>query len=815
MPTFNDDKSTQQVLPREESVANPKSPQEQEDLTSDPHSVTLKDVDSITPLVRSMTTLLRLRGKQVSPQTLMGGITHEGNAAVCLRAAKRLGVDGRIIRRDDLSSFTVTILPCILILHHERSLVLLSVEGDAARVILPEFGESVHTLPLEDIRKEYTGYALFAAPGHQRDARAESLHLLKTKRWFWDVILHYWPIYKHVVIASILVNGIGITGSLFAMNVYDRVVPNNATDTLWVLAAGISIAYLADFILRNLRSYFVDVAGRNADVMLSSTLLDKVFGMRFDAKPESTGALVNNLREFESLRDFFSSGTLLTLVDLPFLLVFLALIGFLGGPLLFVPLLSIPLLLGISFWVHWRIRRHAESAFKENMQKNAFLVESINGLETIRCSLAENRMLRTWETLVGASALASSQNRRYTTLASTLASTLAQFVSVAIIVWGVYLITAGTMTMGALIACNILVGRAMAPLMQLASMISRVQQSRMALRALDTLMDTPSEDADLQHSVDFGQLPPSITLENVSFSYPRSNRQSLEHVSLRIRPGEKVGVLGSMGSGKSTLGKLILGLYAPSEGTVRFGDVDIRQMSKADLRSRMGVLPQDVVLFYGTIRDNIALDDPSCTDRLVLRAAETAGVTSFVHKLSAGFGEQVGERGMNLSGGQRQSLALARALLHDPDVLILDEPTSNMDNASAARLRENLRKIMAGKTVLLVTHHMNMLDLVERVIVVDEGKIILDGPRDAVLRQLRASGQIELAPLPSMMQGGTQSKAVGTAGAGGAGLRIQAQAKPVAPTQAGATAGQITPRQTTAAAENTPHPSTASQGNQS
>ena len=712
------------------------------------------EVDLMSPIVHSMATLLRLRGKQLSPQALMGGRAHKANPATCLRAARRLGVDGRILRRDELEEFTSTILPCILLLHHERSLVLLGVEDGVARVIMPEFGEDATTLPLETLRADYTGYAIFATPVHQRDSRTESLHLFSGKRWFWDVIWHYWPIYKHVAVASVLINAVGITGSLFAMNVYDRVVPNNATDTLWALALGVGIAYLADFILRNLRSYFVDVAGRNADVVLSSTLMDKVLSMRFDAKPESTGALVNNLREFEALRDFFSSGTLLTLVDLPFLLFFLGIIAFLGGPLVFVPLLAVPAMLGMGLWVHWRIRSHAESAFKENMQKNAFLVEAINGLETIRCTMAENRMLHAWERLVGASALASSHSRRYSTLASTLASALSQMVSVGIIVWGVYLIAAGSLTMGALIACNILVGRAMAPLMQLASMLSRVQQSRMALRALDVIMDSPSEDADLQNSVNFGTLPPSLTLEGVTFAYPRSQRPSLENVSLHINAGERVAVLGRMGSGKSTLSKLLLGLYTPEQGIARFGGVDIRQVRKADLRSRMGVLPQDVVLFYGSIRDNIALDDPSVTDRLVLRAAVAAGVTEFTRTLPGGFNEQVGERGMNLSGGQRQALALARTLLHDPDVLILDEPTSHMDNTSIAALRENLRHILQGKTLVLITHCTDMLDLVDRIILMEGGRIVMDGPREEILHRLSrtendtlAPGALEMSPL--------------------------------------------------------------------
>lgn len=723
----------------------------QQDIEAIP--VTPGDVDLMAPMALSLATLLRLQGKHVSPQFLMGGSATQATPAECLRAARRAGVTGRIVRRDNLESFTPTILPCILLLQNDRSLVLLAVKDGTAKVIQPEYGETTRHLPLDVLRAEYLGYAIFAAPAESQDARVSNVRLLKHKRWFWDVLLNYWPIYKHVVVASMLINTVAVAGSLFAMNVYDRVVPNNATDTLWVMAVGITIAYFFDFILRNLRSYFVDVAGRNADVVLSSVLIDKVLRMRFAAKPESTGALVNNLREFDNLRDFFSSGTLLTLVDLPFLLLFLILIGVIGGPLLVVPLLSVPIMLGAGLWVHMRIRRSAESSFKGNMQKNAFLVELVNGLETIRCCLAENRMQRAWERLVGASALASSTTRRYNTLSSTLSASLTQFVTVGVIVWGVYLIADGNLTMGGLIGCNILVGRAMAPLMQLSAMLGRVQQSRMALRALDLLMDTPSENDGDPAMVDFGKLAPGFTLEDVSFSYPNSGRRSLNKISLHIRPGEKVGVIGRMGSGKSTLGKLMMGLYAPDEGIVRFDDVDIRQMHMADLRGRVGFLPQDVVLFYGTIRDNIALNDPSVSDRLVLRAASIAGVTDFVRNISAGFGEQVGERGMNLSGGQRQSLALARALLHDPDVLILDEPTSNMDMATEELIKGNLRKHIHNKTLILITHRLSMLDLVDRLIVMDNGAVVMDGPKEQIVRQLQT-----LKPQPGQAAPPPQTK---------------------------------------------------------
>ena len=471
----------------------------------------------------------------------------------------------------------------------------------------------------------------------------------------------------------------------------------------------------------------------------------KALSMRFDKKPESTGALVNNLREFEALRDFFSSGTLLTFVDLPFLILFLALTAFIGGPLVFVPLSAVPVMLIGGLWIQWAARRASEHGFRQNMQKNALLVEMVNGLETIKGGMAENRMRRQWEQVVGASALASATSRRYTTLATTLSSSLVQLVTVGMIAWGVYLIAEGRLTMGALVGCNILVGRAMSPLMQLSSMLSRWQQSRMALKALDTLMDTPSENDGEDSPVNAATLDPLLNLDDVSFSYPGSRRTSLEDISLNIRPGERVGIIGRVGSGKSTVGRLLIGLYPPDKGDVRFGGVDIRQLNTADLRGRIGYLPQDVVLFYGSIRDNIALDDPAVQERLVSRAAWLAGVTEFVRLHPAGFGAQVGERGMNLSGGQRQSIALARALLHDPDVLILDEPTSNMDTATENMVRERLQSALKDKTLVLITHRMSMLQLVKRVVIIEEGRIVADGPKEQVLRGLAAAPQ---APRP-------------------------------------------------------------------
>ena len=681
------------------------------------------DVDFMPGLLRSLSVLLRLRGKAVSPQFLMAGLTGSRvTPQACLRAARKAGLSGRIAFRPVLEDIPTLVLPCILLLTKDRSCVLTALRGDTAEVIFPEISDSAQSVPLAALKEEYSGYALFAAVQAAPDERAEKLTLSKGKRWFWDVLRYYAPIYRHVALASVVINLIAVASPLFVMNVYDRVVPNNATETLWVLAVGILIIYLFNFLLSSLRTHFVDVAGRNADIVLSSSLVDKVLSMRLDAKPESTGAMVNNLREFEQLREFFSSSSLLACIDLPFLVIFLLLIGFIGGPLVFLPIAAIPILIGVGLLLQHRSRRCAEASYKQNMQKNALLVEIVGGLETLKSCMAESRMQRLWESVVGLSAKSTSEARKYNNLAITASMLITQIVTVAMIVWGVYRITDGL---------------TMAPLLQMASLLTRMQNSHVTLKALDMLMELPSENQAERTCMDFGMLRPSFTMENVSFAYPRSERLALDRVSLHIEPGERVGIIGPMGSGKSTLSKLLIGLYQPKEGAVKFGDVDIRQIPSSDLRGRVGVLPQDVVLFYGSVRDNIALGDPSINDHLILRAAALAGVTDFLRNNPAGFAAQVGEQGKALSGGQRQSVALARALVRDPEVLILDEPTSNMDTDSELMLQKRLQTVMDGRTVVLVTHRLSMLRIVERLIVMENGQIKMDGPRDMVLQRLR------------------------------------------------------------------------------
>jgi ATP-binding cassette subfamily C protein LapB len=383
------------------------------------------------------------------------------------------------------------------------------------------------------------------------------------------------------------------------------------------------------------------------------------------------------------------------------------------------------------------LQRVTEQGFKENMQKNALLVEIINGLETVKTCMAEGQIQHIWEKVVAMNAASNRHIKSMTSLSMTASLLATQIVSVGVIIWGVYLIDDKSLTMGGLIGCNMLASRAMAPLSHIASMLNRLQHSRMSLKSLDMLMEMPTERADDDSYVEFGYLEPSLALEELSFKYPNSDRFAMQNVNLRITPGEKVGIIGRMGSGKTTLGRLSLGLYQPTEGAVKFGGVDIRQLDPALLRARIGYVSQDNYLFYGTVRENIAFGRSSADDRMILRAATLAGVTDFVRAHPAGFGMMVGERGMALSGGQRQAVSIARALLHDPDIVILDEPSSNMDNSSEMALKRRLAQSIGTKTLLLITHRLSMLDLVDRLIIMDAGRIVADGPKNQVRAALR------------------------------------------------------------------------------
>ncbi len=701
-----------------------------------------REVDFFAPIILSYANLFSLYGKKVSSNAINSAL---GNSPVspasCLRAAKHLGLNSRIVHKPQITDILSAVLPCILILQNQQTCVLISYENGIAEVIMPEHGGATSTISLESLQSVYSGYAIFAALDASADRRINSIVKIQVKRWFWDVVWHYMPLYRQVIYATIAINLLVLVGPLFFMNVYDRVVPNLAYDTLWVLAVGVVVGYIFEFILKVLRSNFTDRANKNINTIVTSRLMQKIMEMRLEDRPDSSGALINHMREFESLQDFFSAVSLLTVIDLPFMILFLVVVLFIGGPVVFLPIVAIIILLSGIAIMQVSVKKFSMLNHQSNVEKNAHLVEMITGIEAIKMAVAENRMLQIWEKVIAYSSEVATNSKKITTLAVNFATFVSHLVSVTLIVWGVYLIGQNALTMGGLIACNILIGRSMSFVMQIASLMTRYQQALVSLKVLNHLMDLPSERNTSTSLIEFGDLPSSIELTKVTFSYKGAHLPTIDDVSLTINPGEKVGIIGNMGSGKSTLARLFCGLYTPTAGAVKFGGVDLRRLDMSEFRTRVSFLPQDPMLFHGSIRENIALGSIHIPDQLVVRAAWVAGVHEFVQHTPEGYAMQVGEKGQNLSGGQRQAVALARALLHDPDVLILDEPTANIDGATEARIKSRLKKVMANKTIIINMHRMSLLELTTRLIVVQDGKIVADGPTKEVYAWLNSKNQ--------------------------------------------------------------------------
>ena len=726
-------------------VATARDDEEEED-NSWAVSLTTRSMDD--PLLGCLTILCTLLERPFSSDALTAGlpmVDGQMTPELFIRAAERAGIAARLIRRR-INALSRISLPCVLLLNDRRSCVLTDMhKGGVAEIIMPEMGSGSQRVPLSELAKDYAGYALFARPEFQFDSRATDNQVRDPKGWFWGTLFRNWKIYGEVVIAAIMVNCFAIATPLFTMNVYDRVVPNFAEETLWVLATGAGVVFLFDFLLKWLRAMLVDKAGKIADTRIAARLFEQVLGMKMADRPLSAGALASNLREFDSLRDFFTSSTLTILVDLPFIFMFCFIISLVGGKVAIVPLAAIPIVIIVGMLMQIPMRRIMAKTSKEASQKHAILVEAITGIETIKATAAEGRLQRNWENFSSLTAQSGASAQRWSALAMNFSATASQVVNILVVVYGVYLIQAGELSVGGLVAATMLSGRVMGPLASIAGILMRLNQARASLQGLDNLMKTPVERPEGKVFVHRPNFRGHIEFKNVTFSYPNQKTPALNDVSFNIDAGERVGIIGRIGCGKSTLWKLIMGLYEPEEGSIMVDGTDVRQIDPADLRRSVGCVPQDVYLFFGSVKDNIAFSAPYADDAMILRASKLAGVEEFVSKNPAGYDMEVGERGQALSGGQRQSIAVARALLLDPPILIMDEPTSSMDNTSESRFKARMEKVFEHeKTLLLITHRGSMLSLVDRLIVMDGGKIVADGGKEQVIDAL-TSGRIQTA----------------------------------------------------------------------
>ncbi len=692
-------------------------------------------------LLGCLLVLARLHGRALSADGALSGLPLEqGRLTPSLfeRAAHRAGLSSRIVR-SPVARLKTELLPAVLLLDGESACLLLgrSSDGKMLRVVYPELGDAPVEVPAAVIKARYSGYTIYARPRLHFDARSPVVKATRSGHWFWGVIAENRALYRDVLLAAFLVNLFAVAMPLFIMNVYDRVVPNQAFDTLWVLAAGVALIIIGDLVLKTMRNRFVDLASSRADVKLSAYIMERVLGTRMEQRPASAGSFAANLRAFESVRDFIGSATVIAFIDLPFALIFFAVIGWIAWPMLIPLVIGTVLLLLYALAVQGRMHELAETTYRAGAQRNATLVEGLVGFETLKALGAEAPIQRKWEKSAALLARVGAQLRLLSTSATNTSAFMVQAITVSIVILGVYLIGDRALSMGGLIACTMLASRAMAPIGQVAGLLVQYHTASTALTSLNQMMQTEVERPDDASFITRGTIQGAIEFKDVSFNYPNQQNASLRGVSFKIKAGEKVAILGRIGSGKTTVEKLILGLYRPTSGAVLVDGIDQRQLDPAELRRHIGYVQQDVMLFYGTLRENITLGAPLADDADVLKAAHIGGIADLVNNHPQGFDMLVGERGESLSGGQRQGVAIARAVINDPSILLLDEPTSSMDHSSEEEIKKRLREFMPGKTVVLISHRTSLLDLVDRIIVMDAGRIVADGPKDQVIQALR------------------------------------------------------------------------------
>ena len=692
-------------------------------------------------LLHCLIVLARLHGQALTRDGALAGLpTPDGRLTPSLfeRAAHRAGLSSKLVRQP-IAKLRAELLPVVLLLDEQSACVLLerSADGASVRVIFPELGEAAVDLPTAQLEARYSGRALYARPRTRYDARTPAVKAVRGEHWFWGVIAENRRLYRDVLLAAFLTNLFAVAMPLFMMNVYDRVVPNQAFDTLWVLSAGIAIIVLGDLMLKVMRSRFVDLASSRADVKLSAFIMERVLGMRMEQRPASAGSFAANLRAFESVRDFIGSATVVAFIDLPFALIFFLVIGWIA-PMMLIPLfIGAAVLLLYALAVQGRMHTLTETTYRASAQRNATLIEGLVGFETLKALAAEAPIQRKWEQSAALLARVGAQLRLLSASSGHTAAFVQGSVTIAIVILGVYLIGARELTMGGLIACSMLASRAMAPIGQVAGLLVQYHTTSTALSSLEEVMQREVERPDGANFITRGRIEGAIEFKDVSFNYPGQSNASLRNVSFRLKAGERVAILGRIGSGKTTLEKLILGLYRPTSGAVLIDGIDLRQLDPAELRRHIGYVQQDVMLFYGSLRDNITLGAPLADDADVLKAATLSGIVELVNQHPEGFDMLVGERGESLSGGQRQGVAIARAVINDPSILLLDEPTSSMDHSSEEDIKKRLQQFVPGKTVVLVSHRTSLLDLVERIIVMDAGRIVADGPKEQVIQALR------------------------------------------------------------------------------
>lgn len=665
----------------------------------------------------------------------------KGSKSTFSRAAKRAGFSSKLVNYS-FSDISPLLLPVILVLKgdkdSEKACILTEISPDKkyAKIILPELGDAENWVKTETLESEYTNFAFLLKPEHHyRDAHKRILKH-EQHHWFWGTLGYSKGVYTDVIIASLLINLFVMASPIFTLNIYDRVVPNNAIDTMWVFATGIIVIYLFDIILKFLRAYFLENAAKKSDIIMSSLIYEHVLNLKMASKPRSVGSFASNLKDFDSIRGFFTASSIATMIDLPFTIIFLFIVYIIGDWLVVIPLVSALLIILYSATIETPMRHSVESTYEASARKNSVLIESLTALETIKALGISGHSQWKFEEATGDVAQKGLTSKIYSNSISTVVNFIVQLNTVAMIIGGVYAIGDKTLSMGGLIAVVMLGSRTLAPLGQVASLIANFQQTKTAYTAINNIMQLDVEREEAKQFVERPSFKGKIEFQHVSFIYPNTEKKVLDDVSFIIEAGESVGIVGTNGSGKTTIEKLILGLYEPTEGSILIDGIDIKQVDPADLRRSISYVPQEVLLFQGTLKDNIILRSPNASDEEILYVSRMSGINSFSDIHPMGFDMPVGERGDGLSGGQKQSISIARAFIHFAPIILLDEPTTSMDSIHETNFIQTMRTYKSKRTLILISHKDNLLSLCKRLIILDKGKIILDGEHNEVIKSL-------------------------------------------------------------------------------
>ena len=687
--------------------------------------------------LETLTAGLPLNPQDHTPELLR----HTQASSTFARAAKRAGFKTTLVERP-LTNISELHLPAILVLADANSCILEAFSDDRSRakVVYPEGEGMEEWVETERLEEVYLGYAFLLKKELDSADEMITKKSSHSKHWFWDTIKLSAPIYRDVLIASLLVNLFVLATPLFTMNVYDRVIPNNAMETLMVFSVGVLMVYLLDSFLKFIRTRLLEIAAKKSDVIMSSIVFEKVLDLKMAVHPRSIGSFANNIKDFEAVRSFLTNATMASLIDLPFAVIFLLVIYYIGGNIVLIPMVIMVIILGYAFFIKEPLKKSIESTHEASARKHGILIETLQNIETVKTQTMHGQVQWQWEESVGEIAQKSFYSRMLSASVPTITGLLVQLNTVLIVIYGVFLIEKLELTMGGLIGIVILASRTVAPMGQVAALITNYSDARSAYNTINEIISQPLERPEGHRFIQRDSFKGKIEFREVSFSYPGSEQPALKNVSFVINPGEHVGIIGRIGSGKSTIEKLILKLYDPDEGSILIDDIDIAQIDPAQLREQIGYVSQDVALFRGTVKDNILNRNPGVSDEQLLEAARLSGVDEFVRRHPMGYGMPIGERSHGLSGGQRQSIGIARALISDAPLMLLDEPTNALDQLSESRLLNHLQTAFKGeKTVILVTQKLGLLAITPRVIVMNEGSVYLDGPRDAVLKKLQGA----------------------------------------------------------------------------